>query len=110
MKNLLVVLVLLFSSIAFADDTTLALTGLTIEKGQVVKVEVISNDHAYINVFRAPTDIAENDEVEVVLEDIASGIYKMYVTVNESDVRKAAKGEFAIGKALKQQVTTIIVE
>lgn len=110
MKYLLIAVVLLFSSIAFADDTILALKGMTLTKGQAVKVEVIGSEDAYISWFRAPTDITEADELEVVFEDVVPGKYKVFITVNDHNVGRAKKGEFALGKVVSQQVIELKVD
>ena len=110
MKYLLIAVVLLCSSIAFANDTTLALKGLTLTKGQTVKVEVIGSDNVYISWFRASTDVSEADELEVVFEDMVPGEYKAFVTVNAHNVGRAKKGEFALGKVLSAQVIDLNVE
>lgn len=111
MKNLLIVIALLFSSIAFAEDTTLALTGFTLEKGQILLVELRSEKHYFIDMMRVPTDVAEGDEVEVVLQDAIPGSYEMRITVYEFNARNVKDdSKLAIGKALKQQITKITIE
>ena len=100
MRNLLLAITLLFSSIAFAGDTTLALTGFTVEKGQVVTVEL-----------RVPVDVAENDELEVVLEDAIPGTYDMRVTVREYNARNdRQENKLSIGNVVKQQVTQVTID
>jgi hypothetical protein len=108
MKNLLIVIALLFSSIAFAADTTLALTGFSVEKGQVVTVELRSAERFYITMLRVPVDVAEEDELEVVIEDTVPGEYDMRVTIREFNARnERVDGKLAIGKVLKQQIAKV---
>ena len=111
MKNLLFAAILLFSTIAFAaTETTVSLTGLTLEKGQVVTVELRSDEHIYIEMFRVPTDTSSEDELNIVLRDAIPGTYDMTITVNAGDVRKHAKGEYAMGKRTQMQYTQVTID
>jgi hypothetical protein len=100
MRNLLLAITLLFSSIAFAGDTTLALTGFTVGKGQVVTVELRNAEHIFITMLRVPVDVAENDELEVVLEDAIPGTYDMRVTVREYNAKNDRNEKMSIGNVV----------
>ena len=110
MKNLLIAVVLLFSTVVFAADSTIALKGLTLKKGQVVTVELRSEEHFYVEMFRSPADTTEVDEIEIVLEDAISGTYDVRITVNDNNVGRAKKGEFAIGKLVSQKITKVTID
>jgi hypothetical protein len=111
MRNLLLAITLLFSSIAFAGDTTLALTGFTVEKGQVVTVELRNAEHIFITMLRIPVDITEGDELEVVLEDAVPGTYDMRVTVREYNARNDRQdNKLSIGNVVKQQITQVTID
>lgn len=110
MKNLLFIAALLFSSVAFAVDTTLQLQGVSVEKDQVVKVEVRGNTHYFIDMFRASATVGENDEIQVMLDDMPAGKYEVRITVYENNVENRKTGKFAIGKIVSQQIKKINVE
>ena len=111
MRNLLLAITLLVSSIAFAEDTTLALTGFSVEKGQLITVELRGADQYYVTMLRIPVDVAEGDELEVVLEDAVPGVYDMRVTIREYNAKNERdEHKLAAGKVIKQQVTQITIE
>ena len=93
MKNLLITLALLFSASALADAPVM-LNGLEFTKGQVVRVDVDA-DNYYVTMVRVTKDTTE---LEVEFEGLAAGTYDARITVYDADIRKAAKGEFSIGK------------
>ena len=110
MRNLLIAVALLFSSIAFAADTTLALTGFSVEKGQVVTVQLRNDQQIYISAFRVPVDLTEADELDVLLEDAVPGTYDMRITVREYNARNDRNDNMSMGKIVKEQVTQITIE
>ena len=63
-----------------------------------------------ISWFRASTDVSKSDQLEVVFEDVVPGKYKVFVTVNDHNVGRAKKGEFALGKVLSTQLIELNVE
>lgn len=93
MKNLLITLALLFSASALADAPVI-LNGLSFEKGQVVRVDVDADDY-YVTMVRIAKD---TDALEVEFEGLATGKYDARITVYEADIKKAAHGEFSLGK------------
>jgi len=78
MKYLLIVLAFLASTIAFAD----APTDLDLKKGQVVSVE-IDSDNYYVTMFRVTKD---GDTLLVDFDGLAPGKYTAVVKVRESDL------------------------
>ena len=89
MKSFLIATaLLLLSTLALANETTLAISGLTVKKDQVVFVKLVNSKFAYLHGFHAPTDFSANDEVNVVFEDVVPGEYVLDVIVRESDVGK----------------------
>ena len=93
MKNLLITRALLFSASALADAPVI-LNGLSFEKGQVVRVDVDA-DNYYVTMVRIAKD---TDALEVEFEGLATGTYDARITVYEADIKKAAHGEFSLGK------------
>ena len=111
MRSLLLVVALLFSSLALAEDTTLVLTGFTAEEGQIIEVELRGAENYYMTMLRSPTDIAEGDDLEIVLEDAQPGVYDMRIRVREYIARNERFAEkMSTGKVLKQQITQIVIE
>lgn len=94
MKNFLFTLILL-SSIAFAEDTKVELTGLALEKGQVVTLQVNAEER-HILMFRAKDDFAETDTIIVWLDELEAGKYTAEIRVNNYNVARAKRGNYAI--------------
>lgn len=80
MKNLLIVLTFLASTIAFAD----APVDLDLKKDQVVSVEINSNNY-YVTMFRVKKD---GDTLLVDFDGLAPGKYDAVIKVRESDLGK----------------------
>lgn len=95
MKNFLFALILL-SSVALADTTKVELSGVALEKGQIITVVVEANE-TYVQMFRANADFAETDKIVIWLEDIEEGTYSALLRINKNKVGAAKKGDFAIG-------------
>ena len=93
MKNLLITLALLFSASALAD-APVVLDGLEFTKGQVVRVDVDA-DAYYVTMVRVKKDTTE---LEVEFDGLAAGTYDARITVYDADIKKAAHGEFSLGK------------
>ena len=108
MKNLLPLVILFLSSIAFAD-TTLELTGLTLKKSQIVKVEVDARER-HIQMIRVDSDYVAEDVLEITLNDIEPGVHTVHITVFKNNAGKQKKGEFAIGKIAETTTTKVNVE
>jgi hypothetical protein len=60
--------------------------------------------------LRVPVDVAENDELEVVLEDAIPGTYDMRVTVREYNAKNDRNEKMSIGNVVKQQVTQVTID
>jgi len=105
MKNLLITLALLFSASALAD-APVVLSGLEFTKGQVVRVDVDADDY-YVTMVRVSKDTTE---LEVEFEGLATGKYDARITVYEADIKKAAHGEFSLGKIVNTLEAEITVK
>lgn len=110
MRSLLIAVTLLFSSFALAEDVTLVLTGLEAQKGQVVTVQLRGSENIYITGLRVPADMAEQDELEIVLEDPQPGEYDMLVMVRKNIPAKYKKGEYAIGEITYKQESKFTIK
>lgn len=108
MKNFLFTLILL-STVAFAENTKVELTGLALEKGQVVTLQV-NAEQQHILVFRAKDDFAETDTIVVWLDDLEAGRHTAEIKVNNNNVGKAKKGEFAISSVVLETEIEIEVK
>ena len=118
MKNFLFALILLsVSSIAFAEDAKVELSGIALAKGQVVTVQVDA-DVTQILVFRTNADFAETDKVVIWLEDIEAGTYEATIRVNEGLTRKFEKNKdgetvqtnYAIGNVVSETNVEIKID
>lgn len=118
MKNFLFALILLsVSSMAFANDAKVELSGIALAKGQIVTVQ-IDADVTQILVFRANADFAETDKVVIWLEDLEAGTYAASVIVNQTLPRlfeKNEKGEsvqvnYAIGNIISEMNVEIKID
>ncbi len=111
MKNLLIVAVLFFSSLAFAaTETTIAIEGLVVKREQVIKVELRNSEDIYIHMFRSPADLEAQDQLEIKLQDVTPGEYEMTVTVNANNAGRQRKGEYAIGNLVSMHIQTIVID
>ena len=93
MKHLLITLALLFSASALAD-APVVLNGLEFTKGQVVRVDVDA-DNYYVTMVRV---LKDTTELEVEFEGLAAGMKDARITEYDADIKKAAHGEFSLGK------------
>ena len=108
MKNILFALILL-SSAAFADKTKVEITGVDIEKEQVITIVVEAND-TYVHMFRANADFAETDKIVIWLDDIESGTYSAMLRINKSKPVAARNDDFAIGTQILETEVQIEVK
>ena len=108
MKNILFALILL-SSTAFADKTKVEITGVDIEKEQVITIVVEAND-IYVHMFRANADFAETDKIVIWLDDIESGTYSAMLRINKNNIGAAKKGDFAVGTQILETEVQIEVK
>ena len=108
MKNILFALILL-SSVAFADSTKVELSGVTLEKGQVVTV-VVEASNTHVQMFRANADFAKTDKIVIWLEDIESGTYSAMLRINKNNPGAAKKGDYAVGTQILETEVQIEVK
>lgn len=108
MKNFLFALILL-SSVAFADSTKVELSGIELEKGQVVTI-VIEASETHVQMFRANADFAETDKIVIWLDDIENGTYSAMLRINKNIPGAAKKGNFAIGRTVLEQEVEIEIK
>lgn len=108
MKNFLFALILL-SSVAFADSTKVELSGIELEKGQVVTVVIEANE-THVQMFRANADFAETDKIVIWLDDIENGTYSALLRINKNNPGAAKKGNFAIGRQILEQEVEIEIK
>ena len=108
MKNFLFTLILL-SSIAFAEDTKVELTGLALEKGQVVTLQVNAKER-HILMFRATKDFVETDTIIVWLDELEAGKFTAEIRVNNYNVVRAKRGNYAITDVVLETEIEIEVE
>lgn len=108
MKYFLFTLILLTSA-AFADSTKVELTGIALEKGQVVTLQVDAEQY-HILMFRAKDDFAETETIVLWLEDLEAGKHTAQVKVNNSNIARAKRGNYAITDVVLKTEIEIEVE
>lgn len=103
MKNLLIVLAMLISSIALAD----APVDLDLKKDQVVSVE-IDSDNYYVTMFSVKKD---GETLLVSFDGLAPGMYKAVIKVREYNVRNEKfDNRLSTGRIVQQIETEIEVK
>ena len=108
MKNFLLALILL-SGIALAEPTKVEITGIALEKGQVVTF-VVDAGETHIQMFRADSDFAETDKIVIWLEDIEQGTYSAMLRINMHRAGAARNDNFAVGKQILEQEIKVEVK
>jgi hypothetical protein len=108
MKNFLLALILL-SGIALAEPTKVEITGIALEKGQVVTF-VVDAGETHIQMFRADSDFAETDKIVIWLEDIEEGTYSAMLRIYTHRAGAARNNNFAVGKQILEQEVKIEVK
>ena len=103
MKNLLIVLAMLASSIVLAD----APVDLDLKKDQVVSVEIVA-DNYYVTMFQVEKD---GDTLLVNFDGLAPGTYDAVIKVREYNVRNEKfDNRLSTGKIVQQIETEIEVK
>lgn len=108
MKNFLLALILL-SGVVLAEPTKVEITGVAVEKGQVVTF-VVDAGETHMQMFRADTDFAETDKIVIWLEDIEEGTYSAMLRINMNRAGAARNNNFAVGKQVLETEVTIEVK